>query len=1338
MIAYSPVMLFLGKTSLLLVAIWILARTRSGSNPRWQVWSIRIGLIGLWLLAATAFTPPQLRVPVPADAVAVQSPPAAADNLPAAATIAAAPVSARPMETIVVADRLPGMIPPPMTVNDASPASPEPLATSAVAATFSWQTVAAAIWLLGVAIGMMGWAAGYLRVRRILCMASAADPVMNATATSIAQKLGISPPLLYVSSAIASPSVVGIRRPIVLLPAADEHRVDGGDLPAALAHEFAHIAGNDLRWDAFVRLTCLLGWPHPLLWRLRDQHRMACERVSDLTAAELIQDRRQYATSLMNIAARVTAQAEVGMSMARSPMILSRLKTIASDVSAVRLGRKGITAAMVATLITLAIGTTSLVAVQRAMAQAESQQESELVDPVVITGTVRDAAGNPAARATVNVMARSSHPDQSLVCDAAGEFRLTVAKDDLVNRRIILAIESEDGTQVASTNGFTLEQIQVNPIAANPIHHDIQLAAAKLARITVLDGDGNPLPNANVAATFRAVESSGLYVTDDQGMANISIVNPADIQAVVAWKDHHGLDYRTYELIRGQEHDQLNQRPEFPIDEGITLTLDGASPLAIHLTDADSQPIADVHNYVWLLQKESQPVELNLSYIFSLMSGQSNAAGVVRFDWFPSWQTTPTTVWSNKDGYMYTRTQFDPATDVGTLAVQMKQTLPIRGTVTFPDGKPASGIQVSAVGEGYAFDDFRQSTTTDEQGCYQFAAHPNYVYLLTIAGEQWAAPSQSGFALIPGQPEVVCDFTLSRSTKITGRVLDQATQEPVAGKLLYFQQYGVPLAEMDGITLPNPEGSNDWICPLFQQNAVSGEDGSFVFYAGDGDYKLFEQNTQPAVEFQINGEAEKQIDLPIEVQGQSLFTGSVVDAKTGMPIASAIAESVDTSFRYTNDWRASSSPEGIFQVKRHQAASVVLVTDATKSRGAIVNIAAEQTEARIELTELGSAHGRLLNEAGDGPAVNVALHYGVTIEDEDSGMSSNRFGKSLTTDANGRFEMTDLVPGIEYNCTLANHPDGWVLTVTNAKVAAGADLDLGELRTPQPRKAYVPPTLAERVQSSFDIAGSPLERFENAKTRIARVQQNLLIVFGDPSDQQIHQLMQIRFEDEDFGVYRDDFLFLAIPSHGEHLSAAQALADSLGLTVPIDQPGATCVVVSANGQPVASLTPTQITADAVISKPLLFAELDKYKTVPLDAHQLLADALAQAASEDKRVLVQETATWCGPCHRLSDWLQNHRQWEQDYVCVKMDHRWTGASEIMQRLRDGADGGIPWFAILDSSGNRLATSNLPDKRGTNIGFPSSEAGRSHFAEMLRSTSKRMTEAEILELANTSAD
>ena len=98
---------------------------------------------------------------------------------------------------------------------------------------------------------------------------------------------------------------------------------------------------------------------------------------------------------------------------------------------------------------------------------------------------------------------------------------------------------------------------------------------------------------------------------------------------------------------------------------------------------------------------------------------------------------------------------------------------------------------------------------------------------------------------------------------------------------------------------------------------------------------------------------------------------------------------------------------------------------------------------------------------------------------------------------------------------------------------------------------------------------------------------------------------------------------------------------------------------------------------------------------------------------------------------LASFLDKNRTiWEKDYVWVKMDLRWPHAMDIMKSLRGDADGGVPWFAILDANGKVLATSNKSD--GANIGFPSEVEEIDHFVQMFKSTKQRMTEEDLVGL------
>ncbi len=482
-----------------------------------------------------------------------------------------------------------------------------------------------------------------------------------------------------------------------------------------------------------------------------------------------------------------------------------------------------------------------------------------------------------------------------------------------------------------------------------------------------------------------------------------------------------------------------------------TLCLEGAAPLSVRITDTQGEAIEGAQTYVWLLRKKSGEEQLNLSYFADAFMATSDTSGRVTFDWFPIWQEEITTIWPSADGFVHARGNYDPASKTGELAIQLDRLIPIRGTVRFADGKPAANITISASGAGYTFDGFRGNGKTNELGEYEILAAPHQIYMLYVTDKKWSAASQSGFALLPGEVVAEKDFVLRRATRIHGRVLNQETGEPVSGQLLYLTHHGIDLNAMGNDVLPNPEDSKKWVCPMQQLNMMSGPQGEFEFFVGDGEYNLFIQGFD-GEKLTIDGDEERLVDLRIAVQTKAAFTGLVVDDDSNAPVAGAKVQAVSRNFRQHNDWQATTTAQGKFQVERFREASYLHVVDTEEKHGAISEITADETIVVVRLRRLGSARGRLLTEDGKAPAAGTKLLYGIRIQDEANRLSTSRFGKVVTCDANGMFTLPNLVPGWEYECTLHDHPSGFVLNVAQVKVEVGQTVELGDLKTPAPKQ----------------------------------------------------------------------------------------------------------------------------------------------------------------------------------------------------------------------------------------------------------------------------------------------
>lgn len=112
-------------------------------------------------------------------------------------------------------------------------------------------------------------------------------------------------PEVYTSSAAKSPVVLGIIKPLIILPNDLYDKLDNNELKGILFHELSHIYHKDQVTGILQRIVTALNWWNPLIYALSADFSKAREEISD-NYAIMENSSREYAECLINLAEKTT------------------------------------------------------------------------------------------------------------------------------------------------------------------------------------------------------------------------------------------------------------------------------------------------------------------------------------------------------------------------------------------------------------------------------------------------------------------------------------------------------------------------------------------------------------------------------------------------------------------------------------------------------------------------------------------------------------------------------------------------------------------------------------------------------------------------------------------------------------------------------------------------------------------------------------------------------------------------------------------------------------------------------------------------------------------------
>lgn len=163
------------------------------------------------------------------------------------------------------------------------------------------------IWAAGVGLMLLRLGAGLYWVSRLRrCAMDAEDSEWHLRLDRLARRLHldrIGLGLLEGDSGrlVSGPLVIGVWRPMVLIPASLLARMPVDMLEALLAHELAHIRRHDYLANLLQRAAEALLFYHPVVWWLSRRIRLEREFVADDLAADAIGASRDLALALAEL-----------------------------------------------------------------------------------------------------------------------------------------------------------------------------------------------------------------------------------------------------------------------------------------------------------------------------------------------------------------------------------------------------------------------------------------------------------------------------------------------------------------------------------------------------------------------------------------------------------------------------------------------------------------------------------------------------------------------------------------------------------------------------------------------------------------------------------------------------------------------------------------------------------------------------------------------------------------------------------------------------------------------------------------------------------------------------
>ncbi|MFC1759750.1 carboxypeptidase-like regulatory domain-containing protein [Planctomycetota bacterium] len=431
----------------------------------------------------------------------------------------------------------------------------------------------------------------------------------------------------------------------------------------------------------------------------------------------------------------------------------------------------------------------------------------------------------------------------------------------------------------------------------------------------------------------------------------------------------------------------------------------------------------------------------------------TDSNGVAKFNNIPLAHTGRLRLFVRKDGYHPQGTfSIDPKSENRELTATLAASVSLTGRVTHEDGAPAASVNVMISGDGPGRGNhFRSQVKTDKNGNFQVQVAPYRFYVIAAKSGRWASPLVSRTVFTTSIESI--ELKLQKATRVFGRVTIAGTKKafPNAYVSLYQRLPGRGYLDLPPEQrLPNPNDSRNAISPTIVVRGETNDDGSFEYFVGPGSFFAHGPNNSRQPIFEITNQSVIEINL----EAKPILTGNlngkvVLKSDPTKPVAEAKV------FGISFPPMATTAADGTFQSHRPKNDVQFAAFSSDDKLGAIIDVEEGAERVVIEVAPTSTIHGTLIHASSQKPAVDFEIIAGIRRTSE-HGTFSHYVQRSTTTDSDGIFTITGIVPGHKYSLNVVRErgPEGRPRSssqVGQFTASEAETIDVGDMSLP-PRR----------------------------------------------------------------------------------------------------------------------------------------------------------------------------------------------------------------------------------------------------------------------------------------------